>query len=163
MGRTETSSSGPLWTPLRGEFPLLSSPRGVEQMDSKIHLWPCCIVNASSWKADVWVERPNQGSCSGTSPKALSLVIPPGLCYLRGVTSWSLLRRGDRSWAFLCSGLSRGGVGIVGGPEKDWGPGHALSHSGRQGKKDTLVKDLCGDIAASKVKEVLYCSSIFGY
>lgn len=43
-------------------------------------------------------------------------------------------------------------MGIVGGPGKDWGPGHALSHSGRQGKKDTLVKD----IAASEVKEVLF-------
>lgn len=154
------SSSGPLWTPLRREFPLLSSPRGVEQMNSKIHLWPCCIVNASSWGADVWVERPNQGSCSGTSPKALSLVIPPGLGYLsRSVTSGSLLRRGDRSWAFLCSRLSRGGVGIVGGPGKDWGPGHALSHSGRQGKKDTLVKDLCGDLAPLKSRR--YCS-VFG-
>lgn len=44
----------------------------------------------------------------------------------------------------------------MGGLGKDWGPGRALSQVGDEGKKDTLVKDLCGDIAASEVKEVLF-------
>lgn len=61
-------AQAPLWTPLRGEFPLLSSPRGVEQMDAQVPLWLSCIMNASSWGADGCVERPNRGGCSGTSP-----------------------------------------------------------------------------------------------
>lgn len=74
----------------------LSSPAPVGRTDGLsgpfvILLHYECLDMGSRWLGG----EAQGGRCSGTSPKALPLVLPPGLGYLsRGVTSGSLAEKG---------------------------------------------------------------------